>query len=194
MAAKSTGLPVSPAWCSISGKDRRTMMGVTRNRRRQVFWKPEPMSSARIAARHRGVRENLRAVESYGGGHPVWIKANAGCRKSGTAKSVYTTTAVEFAGHVPAVLEPARISSVVAAERRRNLSANCTNCSAKSIIYEPPAVACHRCPVFQRNWKCLPPERKPRSLSSTWKWDSTKGPLKSTRRLQGALMDDHRSM
>ena len=107
MAAKATGLPVVACMVFDSGKDKdRTMMGVT----------PEQAAAGLLEAGADVVGANCgqgiagfvkicARLKATAGGHPVWIKANAGLPQIRDGKSVYTTTAVEFAGHVPAVLE-----------------------------------------------------------------------------------------
>jgi methionine synthase I (cobalamin-dependent) len=43
-------------------------------------------------------------LKSAAGGHPLWIKPNAGLPQMQAGKAVYVMTAAEFAGQVPAVL------------------------------------------------------------------------------------------
>ena len=105
-AAKATGLPVVASMVFDSGKDKdRTMMGTT----------PEQAAAALIAAGAdvigancgQGIAGFVRIcarLKSAAGGHPVWIKANAGLPKMHDGKAVYAMTAAEFAGYVPAVL------------------------------------------------------------------------------------------
>ena len=106
-AAKATGLPVVACMVFDSGKDKdRTMMGAT----------PEQAAAGLLEAGADVVGANCgqgiagfvkicARLKAAAGGHPVWIKANAGLPQMRDGKSVYTTTAAEFAGHVPAVLE-----------------------------------------------------------------------------------------
>jgi methionine synthase I (cobalamin-dependent) len=106
-AAKATGLPVVACMVFDSGKDKdRTMMGAT----------PEQAAAGLLEAGADVVGANCgqgiagfvkicARLKAAAGGHPVWIKANAGLPQIRDGKFVYTTTAAEFAGHVPAVLE-----------------------------------------------------------------------------------------
>jgi 5-methyltetrahydrofolate--homocysteine methyltransferase len=41
---------------------------------------------------------------SEAGGHPIWIKANAGLPQMQDGRTTYAMTPAEFAGYVPAVL------------------------------------------------------------------------------------------
>ena len=106
-AAKATGLPVVASMVFDSGKDKdRTMMGTT----------PEQAAAGLLEAGADVIGANCgqgiagfvkicARLKAAAGGHPVWIKANAGLPQIEDGKSVYATTALEFAGHVPAVLE-----------------------------------------------------------------------------------------
>ena len=106
-AAKATGLPVVACMVFDSGKDKdRTMMGAT----------PEQAAAGLLEAGADVVGANCgqgiagfvkicARLKTAADGHPVWIKANAGLPQIRDGKSVYTTTAAEFAGHALAVLE-----------------------------------------------------------------------------------------
>jgi 5-methyltetrahydrofolate--homocysteine methyltransferase len=90
-----------------AGKDQdRTMMGAT----------PEQAAAGLLEAGADVVGANCgqgiagfvkicARLKAAAGGHPVWIKPNTGLPQIKDGKSVYATTAAEFAGHVPAVLE-----------------------------------------------------------------------------------------
>src|ERR1035437_8906773 len=106
-AARETGFPVVACMVFDSGKDKdRTMMGTT----------PEQAAAGLLEAGADVVGANCgqgiagfvkicARLKAAAGGHPGWIKANARLPQIRDGKSVYTTTAAEFAGHVPAVLE-----------------------------------------------------------------------------------------
>ena len=105
-AAKATGLPVVASMVFDSGKDKdRTMMGAT----------PEQAAAALVEAGADVVGANCgqgiagfvkicARLKSAAGGHPLWIKPNAGLPQMQAGKTVYVMTAAEFAGQVPAVL------------------------------------------------------------------------------------------
>jgi len=105
-AAKATGLPVVASMVFDSGKDKdRTMMGAT----------PEQAADALVAAGADVIGANCgqgiagfvkicARLKSAAGGHPIWIKANAGLPQMQAGKAVYAMTAVEFADFVPAIL------------------------------------------------------------------------------------------
>jgi 5-methyltetrahydrofolate--homocysteine methyltransferase len=105
-AAKATGLPVVACMVFDSGKDKdRTMMGNT----------PEQAAAGLLEAGADVVGANCgqgiagfvkicARLKAAAGGHPVWIKANAGLPHIRNGKSFYTTTPAEFVGHAPAVL------------------------------------------------------------------------------------------
>lgn len=105
-AAKATGLPVVASMVFDSGKDKdRTMMGAT----------PEQAAEALVAAGSDVIGANCgqgiagfvkicARLKSAAGGHPVWIKPNAGMPQMQAGKAVYVMTATEFADHVPAIL------------------------------------------------------------------------------------------
>jgi methionine synthase I (cobalamin-dependent) len=106
-AARTTGLPVVASMVFDSGKDKdRTMMGTT----------PEQAAAALVKAGADVVGANCgqgiagfvticARLKAAADGRPVWIKANAGLPEIRDRKAVYATTAAEFAGYVPAVLE-----------------------------------------------------------------------------------------
>jgi len=103
---QATGLPVVASMVFDSGKDKdRTMMGTT----------PEQAAAALVAAGADVVGANCgqgiagfvkicARLKSAAGGHPIWIKANAGLPQMKDGKAIYAMTAAEFAGYVPAVL------------------------------------------------------------------------------------------
>jgi methionine synthase I (cobalamin-dependent) len=105
-AAKATGLPVVASMVFDSGKDKdRTMFGAT----------PEEAASALVKAGADVVGANCgqgiagfvkvcARLKAAAGGHPIWIKANAGMPQIQDGKTTYAMTAAEFAGYVPAVL------------------------------------------------------------------------------------------
>jgi methionine synthase I (cobalamin-dependent) len=105
-AAKTTGLPVVASMVFDCGKDKdRTMMGAT----------PEQAAAALVEAGADVVGANCgqgiagfvnicARLKSAAGGHPLWIKPNAGLPQMQAGKTVYMMTAAEFAGQVPAVL------------------------------------------------------------------------------------------
>jgi methionine synthase I (cobalamin-dependent) len=105
-AARKTGLPVVACMVFDSGKDKdRTMMGTT----------PEQAAAALaeagadvigancgqgIAGFH-AICQHLKAATD----RPIWIKANAGLPEMADGKPHYTTTAEEFAAHVPELVQ-----------------------------------------------------------------------------------------
>jgi 5-methyltetrahydrofolate--homocysteine methyltransferase len=104
-AAKETGLPVVACMVFDSGRDKdRTMMGTT----------PEQAAGALAEAGADVIGANcgqgvagfvhicrrLRAATE----RPIWIKANAGLPHVVDGQAVYSTTANEFAAHVPALI------------------------------------------------------------------------------------------
>ncbi|MGA3267729.1 MAG: homocysteine S-methyltransferase family protein [Verrucomicrobiota bacterium] len=105
-AAKTTGLPVVASMVFDSGKDKdRTMMGTT----------PEQAAAGLLDAGADVIGANCgqgiagfvkicSRLKAAAGGHPIWIKANAGLPQIIDGKAVYATTPAEFAGCVPAVL------------------------------------------------------------------------------------------
>jgi methionine synthase I (cobalamin-dependent) len=105
-AAKATGLPVVANMVFDSGKDKdRTMMGTT----------PEQAAAALVEAGADVIGANCgqgiagfvkicARLKLAAGGHPIWIKANAGLPQMEDGKAIYAMTAAEFAGYVPAVL------------------------------------------------------------------------------------------
>lgn len=104
-AAKATGLPVVASLVYDTGQDHdRTMMGTT----------PEDDARALEAAGAdvvgancgRGIADfvaicrRMRAATSL----PLWMKANAGLPELVLGRTLYRTTAEEFASHVPALV------------------------------------------------------------------------------------------
>jgi 5-methyltetrahydrofolate--homocysteine methyltransferase len=104
-AAKATGLPVVASMVFDSGKDKdRTMMGIT----------PEQAAAALIQAGADVIGANCgqgiagfvpicARLKAAAGGHPVWIKANAGLPELQDGRAAYAMTAGEFAAFVPAL-------------------------------------------------------------------------------------------
>jgi 5-methyltetrahydrofolate--homocysteine methyltransferase len=105
-AAKATGLPVVATMVFDSGKNLdRTMMGNT----------PEEAAAALIRAGADVIGANCgqgiagfvaicARLKAAAGPVPVWIKANAGLPDIVDGKTVYATTAADFAAIVPAVV------------------------------------------------------------------------------------------
>jgi methionine synthase I (cobalamin-dependent) len=105
-AAKTTGLPVVASMVFDSGKDKdRTMMGTT----------PEQAAAGLLDAGADVIGANCgqgiagfvkicSRLKAAAGGHPIWIKANAGLPQIIDGQAVYATTPAEFAGYVAAVL------------------------------------------------------------------------------------------
>ena len=104
-AAKATGLPVVVSMTYDSGKDKdRTMMGVTPE---QAVERLEDAGADVIGANcgqgiegYVPIAARLRKATTL----PVWIKANAGLPELVDGKSVYRTSAVQFALFAPAVV------------------------------------------------------------------------------------------
>lgn len=105
-AAKTTGLPVVASMVYDAGANRdRTMMGTT----------PEQDAEALAAAGADVIGTNCgRGIADFvpicrrmraATGLPLWMKANAGLPELQDGRTVYRTTAAEFAGHVPALIE-----------------------------------------------------------------------------------------
>jgi 5-methyltetrahydrofolate--homocysteine methyltransferase len=106
-AAKQTGLPVVASMVFDSGKEKdRTMMGTT----------PEQAAEALVEAGADVVGANCgqgiagfvricARLKSAAGDRPIWIKANAGLPQQVGGRTVYATTAEQFAGFIPALLE-----------------------------------------------------------------------------------------
>jgi methionine synthase I (cobalamin-dependent) len=106
-AAKATGLPVVASMVFDSGKDLdRTMMGAT----------PEQAADALAKAGADAIGANCgqgiagfvaicKRLCAASHDRPVWIKANAGLPRIENGKTVYATTAEDFASQVPAVLD-----------------------------------------------------------------------------------------
>ncbi len=104
-AAKSTGLWVVATMVYDSGLERdRTMMGTT----------PEQDAEALAAAGADAVGANCgRGIADFipicrrmrvATGLPLWMKANAGLPEWVDGRTLYRTTATEFANHVPALV------------------------------------------------------------------------------------------
>ena len=101
-AAKKAGLPVVACMCYDSGKDSdRTMMGTTPEQAVEVL--SEAGADAIGANCGQGIVgyisicKRLHAATSL----PIWIKANAGLPEMVEGKTVYRTTAGEFASRIP---------------------------------------------------------------------------------------------
>lgn len=105
-AAKATGLPVVASMVFDSGKDKdRTMFGAA----------PEQVAGALVEAGADVIGANCgqgiagfvkvcARLKAAAGGHPIWIKANAGLPQMQDGRTTYAMTAAEFAGYVPAVM------------------------------------------------------------------------------------------
>jgi methionine synthase I (cobalamin-dependent) len=105
-AAKATGLPVIASMVFDSGKDKdRTMFGAT----------PEQVTTALIEAGADVIGANCgqgiagfvkvcARLKSAAGGHPIWIKANAGLPHMQDGNATYAMTAVEFVSYIPALI------------------------------------------------------------------------------------------
>jgi len=106
-AAKATGLPVVASMVFDSGKDKdRTMMGTTPEQAAVGLLEAgADVIGANCGQGIAGFVKICVRLKAAAGGHPVWIKANAGLPQMRDGKSVYATTAAEFARQVPAVLE-----------------------------------------------------------------------------------------
>jgi methionine synthase I (cobalamin-dependent) len=105
-AAKATGLPVVATMVFDSGKDLdRTMMGATPEQAAASLARAGAdvigANCGQGIAGFVGICARLKAAAN---GLPVWIKANAGLPVIVDGKTVYATTADEFAAHVPAVI------------------------------------------------------------------------------------------
>ena len=105
-AARRTGLPVAVSLVFDSGRQRdRTMMGAT----------PEIAAARLTAAGADILGANCgRGIAGYveicrrmhaATGRPIWIKANAGLPELVDGRTVYTTTADEFASYAPALVQ-----------------------------------------------------------------------------------------
>jgi methionine synthase I (cobalamin-dependent) len=106
-SAKKTGLPVVASMVFDSGREKdRTMMGVT----------PEQAAGALIKAGADVIGANCgqgiagfvkicARLKAAAGAHPVWIKANAGLPEMREGRAVYSTTAAQFAGYIPALIQ-----------------------------------------------------------------------------------------
>jgi len=106
-AAKATGLPVVASMVFDSGKDKdRTMMGTTPEQAAAGLLKAgADVVGANCGQGIAGFVTICARLKAAAQGHPVWIKANAGLPQMQDGKTVYATTAEEFASFVPAVLE-----------------------------------------------------------------------------------------
>jgi 5-methyltetrahydrofolate--homocysteine methyltransferase len=105
-AAKGTGLPVIACLVFAAGKQKdRTMMGNTPEQAVEVLAK---VGVDGIGANcGQGIEgfipicSRMRAVTDL----PLWMKANAGLPERVDGQVIYRTTALDFAGHVPALIE-----------------------------------------------------------------------------------------
>jgi methionine synthase I (cobalamin-dependent) len=101
-AAKTTGLPVVACMVFDSGKNKyRTMMGSTPE---QVAQELDSAGADVIGANcGQGIESFLQVCQRLhaSASKPIWIKANAGLPVIVDGKTVYKTTASDFAGYVP---------------------------------------------------------------------------------------------
>jgi methionine synthase I (cobalamin-dependent) len=105
-AAKATGLPVAASMVFDSGKDLdRTMMGATPEQAAEALAKAgADVIGANCGQGIAGFVAICGRLTTAGRGLPVWIKANAGLPRIEGGKTVYATTAEDFAAQVPAVI------------------------------------------------------------------------------------------
>jgi 5-methyltetrahydrofolate--homocysteine methyltransferase len=105
-AAKATGLPVVATMVFDSGKDLdRTMMGTTPEQAADALARAgADVIGANCGQGIAGFVAICSRLKAAAHGLPVWIKANAGLPTIVGGKTVYATSADEFAAHVPAVL------------------------------------------------------------------------------------------
>ena len=105
-AAKTTGLPVVATMVFDSGKDLdRTMMGTTPEQAAEALAKAgADVIGANCGQGIAGFVAICARLKAASHGLPVWIKANAGLPTIESGKTVYATTAEDFAAHVPAVI------------------------------------------------------------------------------------------
>lgn len=105
-AAKATGLPVVASMVFDSGKDLdRTMMGATPEQAADALAKAgADVIGANCGQGIAGFVAICKRLNAASHGLPVWIKANAGLPRIENGKTVYATTADDFAAHIPAVL------------------------------------------------------------------------------------------
>ena len=105
-AALATGLPVVACMVFDSGKNKdRTMMGVGTEQAAEAL---TALGADVIGANcGLGVEEYVPVCASLAAAtdRPIWIKANAGIPQLVNGKVVYQTTAAEFAGCLPKLLE-----------------------------------------------------------------------------------------
>jgi len=106
-AAKATGLPVVASMVFDSGKDKdRTLFGATPEQTaRALVDAGADVIGANCGQGIAGFVQVCARLKSAAGGHPIWIKANAGLPQMRDGKLTYAMTAVEFAGYVPAVID-----------------------------------------------------------------------------------------
>lgn len=105
-AAKATGLPVVASMVFDSGKDLdRTMMGATPEQAADALAKAgADVIGANCGQGIAGFVAICKRLSAASQGLPVWIKANAGLPRIENGKTLYATTADDFAAQVPAVL------------------------------------------------------------------------------------------
>ncbi len=105
-AAKATGLPVVASMVFDSGKDLdRTMMGATPEQAADALAKAgADVIGANCGQGIAGFVAICKRLNAASQGLPVWIKANAGLPRIENGKTLYATTADDFAAQVPAVL------------------------------------------------------------------------------------------
>jgi methionine synthase I (cobalamin-dependent) len=105
-AARATGLPVVACMVFDSGKNKdRTMMGVGTEQAAEALteWGADVIG----ANCGLGIEEYIPVCASLAGAtdRPIWIKPNAGIPQLVEGEIVYETTAEEFAGRLPKLLE-----------------------------------------------------------------------------------------
>jgi len=105
-AARETGLPVVGCMVFDSGKDKdRTMMGNTPEQCVQALTEAGAdvvgANCGQGIAGFIGICQRLKSATD----RPVWIKANAGLPTMVDGRAKYTTTAEEFASHIPTLVK-----------------------------------------------------------------------------------------
>lgn len=105
-AAKATGLPVVACMVFDSGKNKdRTAMGTTATQAAEAL---SALDVDVIGANcGNGIEGYIPICAEYAAASdkPIWIKANAGIPELKNGEAVYNTTAEEFAGSLPRLIE-----------------------------------------------------------------------------------------
>jgi methionine synthase I (cobalamin-dependent) len=105
-AAKATGLPVVACMVFDSGKNKdRTAMGTTATQAAEAL---SALDVDVIGANcGNGIEGYIPICAEYAAASdkPIWIKANAGIPELKNGEAVYNTTAEEFAGFLPRLIE-----------------------------------------------------------------------------------------